>query len=195
MKRIVAYLRVSTTSQNLAGQRQELERWISNNVGPDREVVWIEDKCTGNNMKRPGFTRLEKMIFNGEVETVIVFKLDRISRKLREGIDTICDWVDQGIRLVSVTQQIDFAGPTGKMFASVLLAVAELEQETRKERQAVGIAAAKKRGVYKGRKSGTLKVDPDRIAALRSKGIKVKEIATMMNVTEMTIYRHLKKVA
>jgi len=73
---------------------------------------------------------------------------------LRDGIDTLCDWLGKGVRLVSVTQQLDFAGPAGKMIASVLFAVAEMEQQTRRERQAAGIAVAKRNGVYQGRKAG-----------------------------------------
>ena len=71
---------------------------------------------------------------------------------MRDGIDTLCDWLGKGVRLVSVTQQLDFAGPAGKMIASVLFAVAEMEQQTRRERQAAGIAVAKRNGVYQGRK-------------------------------------------
>ena len=59
--------------------------------------------------------------------------------------DVMC----KGVRLVSVTQQLDFAGPAGKMITSVLFAVAEMEQQTRRERQAAGIAVAKRNGVYR----------------------------------------------
>ena len=62
-----------------------------------------------------------------------------------------------------MTQQLDFAGPAGKMIASVLFAVAEMEQQTRRERQAAGIAVAKRNGVYQGRKAGSLKADAARL--------------------------------
>ena len=103
-------------------------------------------------------------------------------QSLRDGIDTLCDWVGKGVRLVSVTQQLDFAGPAGKMIASVLFAVAEMEQQTRRERQAAGIAVAKRNGVYQGRKAGSLKADAARALALRSKGLNDTEIATALGV-------------
>ena len=59
----------------------------------------------------------------------MVWKLDRLSRNLRDGINVLADWCDKGLRVVSVTQQIDFNGATGKMLAAVLLGVAEMEQE------------------------------------------------------------------
>ena len=121
--------------------------------------------------------RPARLIHNGNR-----WKLDRLSRSLRDGIDTLCDWLDKGVRLVSVTQQLDFAFPAGKMIASVLFAVAEMEQQTRRERQAAGIAVAKRNGVYQGRKAGSLKADAARALALRSKGLNDTEIATALGV-------------
>lgn len=149
------------------------------------------DKDTGDNLDRPEFIRLQSDIFAGQVKTVIVWKLDRLSRSLRDGIDTLCDWLGKGVRLVSVTQQLDFAGPAGKMIASVLFAVAEMEQQTRRERQAAGIAVAKRNGVYQGRKAGSRKADAARALALRSKGLNDTEIATALGVARRTVQRYL----
>ena len=144
------YIRISTVGQNEAGQRAEIDKWLAGNGIAD--ATYYVDKDTGDNLDRPEFIRLQADIFAGRVKTVIVWKLDRLSRSLRDGIDTLCDWLGKGVRLVSVTQQLDFAGPAGKMIASVLFAVAEMEQQTRRERQAAGIAIAKNNGVYQGRK-------------------------------------------
>jgi DNA invertase Pin-like site-specific DNA recombinase len=139
-KSVAAYARVSTVGQNEAGQQAEIERWLLGNgiVG----ARWFCDKDTGDNLNRPAFQKLQKAIFMGEVGTVLVWKLDRLSRSLRDGINVLSDWCDRGLRVVSVTQQIDFSGTVGKMIAAVLLAVAQMEQETRRERQAAGIAVA-----------------------------------------------------
>jgi DNA invertase Pin-like site-specific DNA recombinase len=183
------YIRVSTADQNTEGQRAEIERWLAGNGLT--EVRWFEDKATGDNTDRPAFKELQQAIFNGELQTVVVWKLDRLSRSLRDGINVLADWCDRGLRVVSVTQQIDFNGTLGTMLAAVLLGVAEMEQETRRERQAVGIAVAKKRGVYKGRKPGTSKVKPDRAKSLRAKGLKDDEIATALGVSRRTVQRYL----
>ena len=66
-----------------------------------------------------------------------------------------------------VTQQLDFNGTSGKMLAAIFFALAEMEQQTRRERQAAGIAIAKEDGKYSGRKPGTLKADASRAAKLR----------------------------
>lgn len=183
------YIRVSTTGQNEAGQKREIERWLKGNGVTD--AVWFIDKATGNNLNRPEFQRLQSAIFNGEVKTVVVWKLDRLSRSLRDGIDVLCNWCEKGIRVVATSQQIDFNGAMGKMLAAVLLGVAEMEQQTRRERQAAGIAAAKERGVYKGRQKGATKASPKRAIQLRQKGLTVTEIAEAMGISSRTVKRYL----
>ena len=186
------YVRVSTIGQNAAGQKREIRHWLKGNGIDEKDVRWYVDKATGNNLNRPELERLQCDIFRGEIETVVVWKLDRLSRNLRDGINVLADWCDRGLRVVSVTQQIDFNGTLGKMLAVVLLGVAEMEQETRRERQAAGIAAAKERGsVYNGRKSGTTKAKPNRASELRSKGLADSEIATALGISRRTVQRYL----
>jgi len=120
-----------------------------------------------------------------------VWKLDRISRKLQDGLNVLCEWCDRKLRVVSVTQQIDFNGTVGKMVAAVLLRISEMEQETRRERQRAGIDAAKERGVYLGRKAGTTKAKPLRAVELRQKGLAIGEIATAMSISTRTVRRYL----
>ena len=183
------YIRVSTVGQNEAGQRAELDKWLAGH-GLTAATYYI-DRETGDNLDRPDFARLQADVFAGQVKTVVVWKLDRLSRSLQDGINTLCDWLGRGVRLVSVTQQLDFAGPTGKLIAAVLFAVAEMEQQTRRERQAAGIAVAKTEGKYRGRKAGTLKADTSRAFELRRRGLKDGEIATALGVTRRTVQRYL----
>jgi DNA invertase Pin-like site-specific DNA recombinase len=78
------------------------------------------------------------------------------------------------------------------MLASVLLGVAEMEQETRRERQAAGIVEAKKQGKYKGRKQGTTKAKPDRVLELKQQGLNAEEIARALGVSRNTVFRYLR---
>ena len=172
--KVGVYIRVSTVEQNLDGQRLAIQTWLD---CQGLTAVWYEDKSTGNNLDRAAFTALQQDVFNGKVKTVVVYKLDRLSRSLRDGINVLTDWLDAGIRVVSVTQQLDFSGAAGKLIASVLFAVSEMETETRKERQADGIKAAKAKGVYKGRAKGSSTVDSVRVQELKAQGLKVTEIA------------------
>lgn len=187
-----AYVRVSTLGQNEAGQRAEIERWLVAHGMRADQVAWFVDKESGDTLKRPAFGQLQAAIAKGRIGTVVVYKLDRISRKMRDGLNVLCDWCEAGLRVVSVTQQIDFSGTVGRILAAVLMGVAEMEQETRRERQAAGIAAAKKRGVYTGRKRGTTKANPERARELRDKGLTVPEIMTALGVkSRATVHRYL----
>jgi DNA invertase Pin-like site-specific DNA recombinase len=185
------YIRTSTIEQNEASQVREIKRWLAGNGIEVPKSLWFVDKETGDNLDRPAFKRLQSAVFNGEVKCIVCWRLDRLSRKLRDGINTLADWLDKGVRLVSTTQQLDFSGLTGQLVASVLFAVAQMEQQTRRERQAAGIAAAKERKVYKGRKPGAVKVDPARVLALHNKGLSIPEIKTALSCSRASVYRAL----
>jgi DNA invertase Pin-like site-specific DNA recombinase len=149
----------------------------------------LRERCVGAIHWR---TAHRSAVFAGEVGTIVTYKLDRMSRSLRDGINVLSDWCDKGLRVVSVTQQIDFNGTVGKLLAAVLLGIAEMEQETRRERQAAGIAAAKKAGRYWGRKRGTTKAEPERALKLRANGLTVDEIAASLGVSRNTVFRYLR---
>jgi DNA invertase Pin-like site-specific DNA recombinase len=187
------YIRVSSESQRLDSQRAELERWLSMHGYQDDQVAWYEDKVTGKSMDRPAFRKLEKDVSSGLVRTVVVWKLDRIARKITDGVNTIGRWCEGGVRVVSTTQQIDLSGPIGHMIASMLFGIAEIELQHAKERQAAGIAVAKKKGVYQGRKPGTTKADPRRVRELKAKGLKTSEIAQALGVSPRSVRNYLKE--
>lgn len=194
MGTIACYVRVSTTGQNEESQRREIQKWLSGNGIDPTTVLWFTDKETGDNLNRPSFERLQKKVFDGQIKTIVCYKLDRLSRSLRDGINVLCNWCERGIRVVSTSQQIDFNGTVGKMIASILFAIAELEQETRRERQRAGIDAAKEAGVYTGRQKGAMKkgVDPSRAAQLRQQGLTHEEIAKSLGVSVSSVRRYLK---
>lgn len=193
-KIVAAYLRVSTVGQNEAGQRAEIERWLSGNGIDPTNVRWYVDKSTGDNLKRPEFERLQAKVFDGEVGTVVVYKLDRLSRSLRDGINTLGGWCEKGIRVVATSQQLDFNGSVGQLLAAVLFAVAAMEQETRRERQAAGIEVAKKAGKYPGRRKGTTKAKPRRAVKLKARGLTAEEIGKSLGVSRNTVFRYLREV-
>lgn len=186
------YIRVSTVGQNEAGQRAEIEKWLARYGVKD--ATFYVDKETGKHLDRPGFKAMQKAIFAGEVKCVVVWKLDRLARTIRDGINVLTDWLERGVRLVATSQQLDFSGATGKMVAGILFAVSEMEMELRRERQAAGIEQAKKAGIYTGRKPGTTKAKPSRARRLRDKGLTMDEIAQSLGVTRMTIWRYLQTV-
>jgi len=189
-KTVAAYCRVSTQHQRNDSQRAEIKRWLKGNGIKAADVAWFEDKASSKTLKRPAFEELQRAIFEGTVKTVVVWKLDRISRG-QVGMNVLADWCDKQVRFVSVTQQIDLRGAVGRMLASVLFGFAEIELEYRRERQAAGIREAKKRGVYTGRREGTTKAKPARAKELRDQGLTAAEVANAMGVSERSVFRYL----
>jgi DNA invertase Pin-like site-specific DNA recombinase len=188
---IACYCRVSSARQKTDSQKPEIRRWLQGNGIDPSTAEWFEDKETGRTLKRTAFDRLQRAIFAGTVQTVVVWKLDRLSRRQRDGVDLLADWCERGVRVVAVTQQIDLSGAVGRMVASVLFGLAEIESEYRRERQAAGIAVAKERGVYRGRQRDTTKAQPRRARELRGRGLTVQEIATALGVSRRTAFRYL----
>ena len=90
-----------------------------------------------------------------------------------------------------ITQQLDLSGAVGRLVASVLFGLAEIEQEYRRERQAAGIAVAKRQGRYRGRVKGTTKAQPARARILSDRGFTVVEIRQALQVSRRTVYRYL----
>jgi DNA invertase Pin-like site-specific DNA recombinase len=188
---IACYCRVSSRGQKMDSQKAELTRWLTSQGIELATVQWFEDIETGLTLRRPAFTQLQRAIFDGAITTVVVWKLDRLSRRQHEGITLLADWCERDVRVIVVTQQIDLRGAVGRMVASVLFGLAEIEMEYRHERQTAGIAVAKSRGVYRGRQKGTTKAQPQRAIMLRRQGLTVPEIANALQVSQRTVFRYL----
>jgi len=184
------YIRVSSPKgQKTDSQRAELEAWLKRQrISRTR---WFEDRESATTIQRDAFQKLQAAIFAGEIDTVVVWKLDRLARSLKEGINVLADWCQRGVRMIAVTQQIDLSGPVGHLIASLLFGIAEIELQHTRERQAAGIALARKRGVYTGRRPGTTKATPARAKALRKQKLTVPEIAQALGVKERTVYNYL----
>src|SRR5260370_32925773 len=105
-------------------------------------------------MQRDAFQKLQAAIFAGNIDTVVVWKLDRLARNLKEGINGLADWCQRGVRVIAVTQQIDLNGPVGHLIASLLFGSAEIELHHAEEWQGAGSALARRRCVYSARRPG-----------------------------------------
>ena len=188
--RTAFYTRVSSPKgQKTDSQRAELEAWRKRQRL--KAVRWFEDRDSATNLQRKAFQQLQAAIFNGEIETVVVWKLDRLARSLKDGINILADWCKHDVRVIAITQQIDLSGTVGHLIASLLFGIAEMELQHAKERQAIGIALARKRGMYKGRLAGTTKATPKRAQELRWQGLTIYEIANALNVSQRTVFNYL----
>lgn len=189
------YYRVSTAGQKIDAQEQAITRYCEGNkITP---IATFTDKSTGSNINRKAFDDLQSAIFNGEIDCVLIYKLDRLSRSMRDGINILTEWLEKGVRVVAVSQEIDLTNTTGKLVASVLFGVAEMELELRRERQREGIDAAIEKGVYvkHGRKKGDNLYNHNRIIELKEQGHTKTEIANALGCNRQTVWRVLKGVS
>jgi DNA invertase Pin-like site-specific DNA recombinase len=93
---MACYCRVSTRRQKADGQKADILRWLTGNAVASAAVQWFEDVESGSTLKRPAFDRMQQGIFAGTIRTVVVWKLDRISRRQREGVNLLADWCERG---------------------------------------------------------------------------------------------------
>lgn len=190
MKTTAIYVRVSTFDQEkgILSQEKALKDYVK--AQGMENIKWYRDRLSGASLERPAFERLQKDIFNGKVGAVVCWKLDRLSRSLQDGINVLCDWCKRGIRIVAVSQQLDFNGTVGQLIASVLFAVAQMERQNISENTKRGIAAARERGVKLGKRP---KLFASEIIPLQKKGMTIAQIAEKLGKSRQAIYDALNR--
>src|SRR5271166_5039353 len=175
------YARVSTDEQNPAMQLAALKKAGCKTV--------FKDEVTGAHVNRPALARCLKTLQTGD--TLIVWKLDRLGRSLRDLIAMLDDFKKQGIKFQSLTEAIDTETPTGRAMWQMIGVLAELERSLITERTRAGVKAAQRRGVKFGRKP---KLTAPQIAHARKlidEGEPVPDVARLLSVDRATIYRAL----
>ena len=193
MKAVACYIRVSTFGPSQATQRREINRWLKAERISTKKVRWYIDKLTEDDRDRSSFEKLQVDIADGEVAAVVMRHFDRLSPSMRDGLDVLCQWAQESLRIVSVSQEIDFGGAAGKRIGDVLSAVAEMGRATRREGTRVGLQAARDRGTFGGRPPGSTKGKPDRAKKLADKGLSIPKIVATMGISRSTVYRYLQK--
>lgn len=178
------YARVSTDDQNPALQLATLKR-------AGCKTVFKDEGISGATTKRPALLRCLKALQPGD--TLIVWKLDRLGRSLRDLIHLLDDFRAGGIKFRSLTEAIDTETPTGRAMWQMIGVLAELERSLITERTRVGVKAAQARGVKFGRKP---KLSAPQIAHARKlvdQGGSVQDVARLLNVDRATVYRTLQR--
>ena len=129
-----------------------------------------------------------------ENDTLVITKIDRLARSARDLHNIVHDLESAGINLMVLDQSIDTRTPTGKAFLGMLATFAEFETNIRKERQLEGIAKAKEKGVYKGRKP-TAQAKKAEMLELLESGMSKPKIAKELGVSIASVYNVLKEEA
>jgi len=184
----IAYVRVSTVEQNEARQIEALKKYNIDENG------WYIEKISGKNTNRP---KLQEMLDKAKENDVIyIHDFSRLARSTKDLLEIVETLNKKGVRLISNKENIDTNSATGKMLLTVIGAIAEFERQNLLERQAEGIAIAKKNGVYKGRKPMT--VDKDlwdyNYYRYQQEKINKSQFAKIMKISRPTLDKLLKEV-
>ena len=176
---LIGYARVSTQEQNLELQREALVEAGCQKI--------FEDKVTGIRAERPGFAKMLEMLREGD--TLIVWKLDRLGRSVKQLVNLIDELHKQGIQFKSLTDAIDTGTPSGRFFFHVMASLAEMERELIIERTRAGLEVARKLGRKGGRKPKMTDSKIESARKLLASGVPPKDVAENLGVSIPTLYR------
>ena len=176
---LIGYARVSTSDQNLNLQKDALLK-----IGCEKIY---EDEISGTIKVRPGLDKTLEMLRAGD--TLVVWKLDRLGRSVKNLISLISDLNSKDIHFKSITDSIDTSTPSGRFFFHVMASLSEMERELIVERTKAGLVAAKKLGRVGGRKR---KMTPSKVTSakkLLASGVVPKDVAQNLGISVATLYR------
>lgn len=176
---IYGYARVSTLDQDPTIQEETLK-------AAGCEVIRSE-KVTGT--KREGRKELDTLLeFIRPGDTLMVTRVDRLARSIGDLQDIVRSLKEKGVDLKATEQPIDTSSAAGKAFLDMLGVFAEFETNLRRERQMEGIAKAKAKGVYRGRKPS---IDTEKVKQLKQDGLGATQIAQQLGIGRASVYRVL----
>jgi len=178
---LIGYARVSTTDQRLDLQKDALSAAGCEQI--------FTDTASGAKTQRPGLTKA--LQYCRPVDTLVVWKLDRLGRSLPHLVETVRDLINRGIGFKSLQENIDTTTSAGKLIFHIFASLAEFERDIIRERTEAGLSAARARGRKGGRPKGvdekkmkaalSLKKDPER---------SVKEICEIVGISRNTYYKY-----
>ncbi len=180
----IGYARVSTVEQNNDLQIDALKK-----EGCDKI---FEEKASGAQRDRPELKSALEYARAGD--TIIVWKLDRLARSLKQLIETVEDLEKRGIGFKSITESIDTSTSGGRLIFHIFASLAEFERNIIRERTRAGLESAKARGRTGGRPSKMSEEDIEVAKTLlKNPDITAKEVAKRMGVSFATLYRLIPK--
>jgi DNA invertase Pin-like site-specific DNA recombinase len=190
-KRVAFYLRVSTGSQTVENQRQELAKAAKQR---DWQVVelYADNGVSGakGREKRPHFDRLCRDAVAGKFDIVAAWSVDRLGRSVLHLAQFVEDLRAAGVGLFLLKQGLDSETPTGRAMLGMCSVFAELEREIIRERIHAGLARARAQGKTLGRKPVSGRTE-DKIRELRAKGLGKLKIARQLGCGVSTVQRVL----
>jgi DNA invertase Pin-like site-specific DNA recombinase len=179
----IGYVRVSTLDQNT-------ERQLD---GIKLDKIFT-DKASGKDTKRPQLAAALEYVRDGD--SLIVHSLDRLARNVEDLRRIVRELNDRGVSVEFVKNRLTFSGgadPTARLMLTMLGAFAEFERELIRERQREGIAIAKAKGVYKGRKKALGPEEAHELVVQAHAGIPKADLARAYGISRETVYQYLRQ--
>ena len=180
--KIIGYIRVSAYDQNTDRQLDGLHI--------DKLFT---DKASGKDLHRPAFEDLLGYIREGD--TLVVHSMDRLARNLENLRQIVRELTTKGVKVQFLKENLIFTGedsPMATLLLSVMGAMAEFERSLIRERQREGVAIAKKKGLYKGRKKSLNDIQIRELQKRVSGGEKKSIVAKSFNISRETLYQYMK---
>jgi len=184
---------------SIAAQRRACLAWHDELDSTTAAVEYLDDGVSGGEtkggkkVKRPAYDRLVAAIAAGEVDTVVVARLDRLARTTRRVVDFMALCEEQGVRFVALDFGADSSTPAGRLVLQIMAAFAEWEREQIRERTRAGLAAARASGKQVG--APRLVVDVEAAKALMKGGRSLRATAKLLGVSHATLRRRLEEAA
>lgn len=176
---LIGYARVSTQDQNL-----ELQIKALNKAGCKKI---FDDKVSGSRADRPGLTKAQEALREGD--TLVVWKLDRLGRSVKNLVDLVGELQKQGVQFKSLTDAIDTGTASGRFFFHVMASLAEMERELTIERTRAGLEIARQLGRKGGRKRQMTESKVKSAKKLLASGVPPRDVAGNLGVSVPTLYR------
>ena len=182
---LIGYARVSTQDQNLELQIEALTKAGCKKI--------FDDKISGSRSERPGLTKVLEIL--REKDTLVVWKLDRLGRSVKNMVDLVGELHKQGVQFKSLTDSIDTGTPSGRFFFHVMASLAEMERELTMERTRAGLAVARQLGRTGGRKRQMTDSKIVSAKKLLASGVPPRDVAKNLGVSVPTLYRWIPAAA
>ncbi len=184
-RRAALYARVSTLDQEPENQLAELRRYVA--ARDWVPIEYVDQGVSGTKDRRPALDRLVADARRRQVDTVVVWRLDRLGRSLKHLVTLLDEFHAVGVGFVSLGEGIDLHTPAGRLQLHILAALAEFERARIAERVAAGLARARQNGTRLGRPE---KVVPESVLG-SVRGLSVREAARRLGVSPATAHRWL----
>lgn len=186
-KKACIYIRCSTNhhEQKPEIQTEELRQYCQARSWVIAEEI-IDHGFSGSSSNRPGLKKLRRLVTSRKVDVVVVVKLDRLFRSMKDLLITLQEFSDLGVDFVSVKDQVDLTTASGRLMVHIIGAFAEFEKDLIRERTLAGLAYAKSKGKILGRPT---EYNGDEIRELYRKGMSLRAIQRYLGSSLGVVYR------